>query len=98
MGLRDLFRSRGEMFLPLLIEQSAKTLEATEELQRFVDTGSKESARRVRQLEKEADELRRIVSHELDRTFITPMDPEDIYALSRAIDDILGHLRAVARH
>jgi uncharacterized protein Yka (UPF0111/DUF47 family) len=91
MGLRDLFRSRGEMFLPLLIEQSAKTLEATEELQRFVDTGSKESARRVRQLEKEADELRRIVSHELDRTFITPMDPEDIYALSRAIDDILDY-------
>ncbi len=91
MGLKDLFKSRDDVFLQLLIDQSAKTLEAMEELQRFMETGSKESARRVKQIEKEGDELRRIINHELNRTFITPMDPEDIYSLSRSIDEIVDY-------
>jgi uncharacterized protein Yka (UPF0111/DUF47 family) len=91
MGIRDLFRSRDEVFLQLLTDLSAKALEALEQLQRFVDTNNKDAARRVKQIEKEADELRRIITHELDRTFITPMDPEDIYALSRAIDEIVDY-------
>ncbi|MCX6027832.1 MAG: DUF47 family protein [Chloroflexi bacterium] len=91
MGLKDLFKSRDDVFLQLLIDQSAKTLEAMEELQRFMETSSKESARRVKQIEKEGDELRRIINHELNRTFITPMDPEDIYSLSRSIDEIVDY-------
>lgn len=91
MGLKELFKSREVLFLRLLTEQSAKTLEALEELQRFVETGNRDSAKRVKQLEKDADELRRIVTHELDRTFITPIDPEDIYQLSRTIDEILDY-------
>ena len=50
-----------------------------------------DSANRVKQLEQEADELRRIVTHELNHTFITPIDPEDIYPLSRTIDEILDY-------
>jgi uncharacterized protein len=91
MGIRDLFKPRDAMFLQLLADQAAKTLEAMEELQRYVQTGNKESAERVKQIEKEGDELRRIITHELDRTFITPMDPEDIYSLSRTIDDIVDY-------
>jgi uncharacterized protein Yka (UPF0111/DUF47 family) len=45
----------------------------------------------VRRLEKEADEVRRILIDELNRTFVTPMDREDIFALSRAIDDIIDY-------
>lgn len=45
----------------------------------------------VRQCEEEADEVRRILISELNRTFVTPMDREDIFALSRAIDDILDY-------
>ena len=41
--------------------------------------------------EKEADEARRILIDELNRTFITPFDREDVFALSRAIDDILDY-------
>ncbi len=91
MGIKDIFKSRDEVFLQLLADQSAKTLEGIEELQRFVETGNKDSARRVKQIEKEADELRRIVTHELNQTFITPIDPEDIYSLSRTIDEILDY-------
>ena len=31
------------------------------------------------------------MTHELNRTFITPIDPEDIYPLSRTIDEILDY-------
>ncbi len=41
--------------------------------------------------EKEADEVRRILIFELNKTFITPFDREDIFALSRAIDDVLDY-------
>ncbi len=91
MGIRDWFKPRDQLFLQLLVDQSAKTLEAIEEVQRFVETGNKESARRVKAIEKEADELRRIVTAELNRTFITPLDPEDIYSLSRTIDEIVDY-------
>lgn len=91
MGIRDWFKSRDKLFLQLLVDQSAKTLEAMEEVQRYVQTGNQESAQRVKQIEKEADELRRIVTAELNRTFITPLDPEDIYALTRDIDEIVDY-------
>jgi predicted phosphate transport protein (TIGR00153 family) len=91
MGIKELFKPREEMFLRLLVEESAKGLEALEELQRFVETGDAKSARRVKQIEKEADELRRIIVHELNRTFITPIDPEDIYSLARTIDEIIDY-------
>ena len=41
--------------------------------------------------EKEADEVRRILIDELNRTFVTPIDREDIFALSRAIDDMVDY-------
>jgi uncharacterized protein len=91
MGLREMLSSKEGVFLELLANQAAKTLEAMEALQRFVETGDAASARRVAEIEKEADELRRIVTHELNSTFITPLDPEDIYALSRTIDEIVDY-------
>src|SRR3989304_10380539 len=41
--------------------------------------------------EKEADEVRRILIDELNRTFVTPIDREDIFALSLTVDDILDY-------
>ena len=50
-----------------------------------------ETAARVRAAEKEADEVRRILIDELNRSFITPIDREDLFSLSRAIDDVLDY-------
>ncbi len=41
--------------------------------------------------EKEADEARRILIDELNRTFITPFDREDILHSPRAADDVLDY-------
>lgn len=78
-------------FYELLSRQSAKTLEGLEALWNFVENETKENANIVRNIEREADELRRILIEELDKTFVTPLDREDIYSLSRAIDDVVDY-------
>ena len=91
MGFKELLRPRHDNFLRLINEQAAKTLEGMEALEEYMRNNSREAAKRVIQAEKEADELRRILVDELNQTFVTPMDREDIFALSRAIDDILDY-------
>ncbi|UCC64298.1 MAG: DUF47 family protein [Anaerolineae bacterium] len=91
MGIRDFFKPRQDKFLRLLIDHAAKTLEGLESLEEFVKKPSEKRAERMRLLEKEADELRRILIDELNRTFVTPIDREDIFALSRAIDDVIDY-------
>jgi predicted phosphate transport protein (TIGR00153 family) len=91
MGWKDLFKPRQDKFLRLLVEQAAKTLEGMEALEDYMKNANEETAKRVTRAEKEADEVRRILIDELLHTFITPFDREDIFALSRAIDDIIDY-------
>ena len=42
-------------------------------------------------VEKEADEVRRILIDDLNHTFVTPFDREDIFSLSLAIDDMVDY-------
>ena len=91
MGIRDLFKPREDKFMRLLIEQAAKTVEGMELLEEFMESTDREVAKRLVQVEKEADEVRRILIDELNRSFITPIDREDIFALSLTIDDIIDY-------
>jgi predicted phosphate transport protein (TIGR00153 family) len=91
MSIRRLFGEKEDKFVRLLIEQAAKTLEGMEGLEEYMKDRDEKAAEKVTRAEKEADELRRILIDELNRTFVTPIDREDIFALSRAIDDILDY-------
>ncbi|MGB9592646.1 MAG: DUF47 domain-containing protein, partial [Anaerolineae bacterium] len=91
MGLKDLFTKKPDRFRQLLAEQAAKTLEGVQLLEQYVRAPSPEIVDALRRAEKEADELRRILIDELNRTFATPFDREDIFGLSRAIDDIIDY-------
>jgi len=91
MGIRDLFKPREDKFMRLLVEQAAKTVEGMELLEQFMESTDREVAKRLVQVEKEADEVRRILIDELNRSFITPIDREDIFALSLTIDDIIDY-------
>jgi len=91
MSIRRLFGGKEDKFVRLLIDQAAKTLEGMEGLEEYMKDRGAEAAEKVTRAEKEADELRRILIDELNRTFVTPIDREDIFALSRAIDDILDY-------
>ena len=91
MSLKDFFKPRQDSFVRLLIEQAEWTVKGLESLVAYIADGNQASADEVGRCEKEADEVRRILIDELNRTFVTPMDREDIFALSRAIDDILDY-------
>ena len=78
-------------FYKMLYQQSEKTLEGIESLYKYVSTGEDVDGDRVIQIEEEADELRRILISTLEQTFITPFEREDIYNLSRAIDDVIDY-------
>jgi len=88
---RKSFPDSKSRFFEILSRQASKTLEGLEALWNFAENGTKENANLVRNVEREADELRRILIEELDQTFVTPLDREDIYALSQAIDDVVDY-------
>ncbi len=84
-------RRKTDRFIELLIKQAAFAVEGMTALQQYVAEPDNELARRVNRMEKEADEVRRVLIDELNQTFVTPIDREDIFALSRAIDDVLDY-------
>lgn len=89
--LRGLFQRKPNHFIERLNQQALIVMHGTEALIDYMQKPSKKNAARVRALEKEADEVRRILIDELNRTFVTPIDREDLFALSRAIDDVLDY-------
>lgn len=51
----------------------------------------------IKKLEHEADQVTHDVVNRLDRTFITPLDREDIHLLTARLDDVLDYVDAVAK-
>jgi predicted phosphate transport protein (TIGR00153 family) len=91
LGLKRFFKPRQDIFLQLLIEQAETTLAGMNSLESYMKKRSDKHAAAVVQAEKDADETRRILIDNLNRTFVTPMDREDIFALSRAVDDVMDY-------
>lgn len=85
------FQKKPNRFIELLIQQARLNEEGLTALVAYFEKPTKRRAEVVDKLESEADEIRRILIDELNRTFVTPFDREDIHALSRAIDDMLDY-------
>ena len=84
-------RKKTNRFLELLIKQAEYAIEGMQTLLNYVKEPNETLAQEVTKYEKEADEVRRILIDELNRTFVTPFDREDIFALSLTIDDVLDY-------
>jgi predicted phosphate transport protein (TIGR00153 family) len=84
-------RGKKDRFIELLIKQAEYAVEGLQFLLKYVSEPDEALAQRVHEMEKEADEVRRILIDELNRTFVTPLDREDIFALSLTVDDILDY-------
>ncbi len=85
------FKRREDIFNKLIEEQAEITYESLKCLLKYLESHSPEVAEQLSMKEKEADEVRRILIDELNRTFVTPFDREDIFSLSRTIDDVLDY-------
>lgn len=87
----NFLRPKQDRFIRLLLEQAQFTVQGMQALEKYMRERSPEGAALIARLEKEADEIRRILIDELNRTFVTPLDREDIFTLSRDIDDVLDY-------
>jgi uncharacterized protein len=93
--------SRRHWFLPdvpdvlaLLRGQVALTVQGIDAFAAWAaGGGDTQAAATVRALEHEADTAKRELLLSLRAAFVTPLDPEDLYALSRGIDWILNHAK-----
>ena len=86
-----LFKRREDVFSRLIEEQASLSLEGLKLLVKYLETQDPDLAEELSLKEKEADEVRRILIDELNRSFITPFDREDIFSLSRSIDDVIDY-------
>ena len=91
MALRRLFQKKPNKFLQLLVNQTALTVKGLGLLKTYLEKPDPTIAKQLDAVENEADEVRRILIEELMHTFVTPFDREDIFSLSREIDDVLDY-------
>lgn len=75
----------------LLVRQADLTQRGLLLLQQYMREPLPTVADELHHVEEEADEVRRVLIEELNRNFITPFDREDVFALSRAIDDMVDY-------
>ena len=86
-GFFDLFDRQAQM-----VNQGAHALR--DMLDNFTDV--EEKAYKMKSLEHDADEVAHEILRMLNRTFVTPLDREDIHALVSSLDDILDFIEGAA--
>jgi predicted phosphate transport protein (TIGR00153 family) len=85
-------------FFDLFTQASANAREIARLLVELLEDwpASREKLRDIRELEHEGDRLTREVISLLNRTFVTPLDRDDMYRLASVIDDICDHVDEAA--
>ncbi|MCA9898929.1 MAG: DUF47 family protein [Ardenticatenaceae bacterium] len=90
--LKRFIKPKQSNFLQLLIQQGKFTVVSVEALQAYLKKPNEKRTVQARQVEKDADEVYRILIHELEDSFVTPLDREDIFALGRALDNFIDYV------
>jgi hypothetical protein len=95
------FTPKEPKFFPLLKEMSKVSLKASDLIIECVQLQDHESAvecyRLIKEQEKIGDKLSARIFDELNSTFITPFDREDINALANRLDDVTDHINSCAK-
>lgn len=84
-------------FYDMLNQQAAKTLEGMEALDKWINDGAYQRGQVVRDLERDADELKLDLERKLVESFVTPIDREDLYDLSARLDEVINCAKSTVR-
>jgi hypothetical protein len=97
MGLRLI--PKEEAFFDLFKAQAANVVEGAVQLKDLLEdyTNVDQKRMKIDKTESFGDEIAHKIIEKLNTTFITPMDREDIHALTSALDDILDYINATAQ-
>lgn len=91
---------REEQFFDLFVAVAQRNKEAAQHLRDLFEAPPDRRTPHVeaiKRLEHEADQVTHEVVNRLDRTFITPLDREDIHALASDLDDVMDAMDGTAR-
>jgi uncharacterized protein Yka (UPF0111/DUF47 family) len=103
MGVQDVIRfflPKEDHFYDFLEKQADAAREGAKAIQKFAEDGATatESAAAVQKVEHEGDKIVHDMEEALARTFVTPIDREDLHKLSSELDSVLdltnGAMRA----
>ena len=98
MGIRELLIPQDKIFYDLFEKQAGILTEAAWLLvdltENFVNVKEKRHA--IEKLEHKGDQVTHDIYTQLNSTFITPLEPDEISRLASTLDDVLDHIDGVA--
>ncbi|WP_048130620.1 DUF47 domain-containing protein [Methanolacinia petrolearia] len=94
MGLRDMLVPNDDRFFDLFERQAVVLKKASAHLlntfESFEDVKNK--CHKMKNYEHQGDEITHDIYQLLNKSFVTPIEPEDISRLAKVLDDILDHI------
>lgn len=94
------FVPKEDHYFAMFSQMTAKIQEAAGflvDLMKGPDDKYDELQKKIKHVEHECDEINHQIAVKLNKSFITPLDREDIYMLSVALDDCCDYIDAAAR-
>ncbi len=98
MGIRQLLMPQEKIFFELLEKESKNVLAGAEALKDLIQNFDRlpDGRNKIKQIEHDGDEIVHSIYDHLVKTFITPIDREDISKLASLYDDVLDYIYGVA--
>lgn len=99
MRIRDIILPEDQFFLEIFREISEKIVMASSHLTELIsdlDQHRGITCQKIHQLEHESDELLRKIFARLEESLITPLEPDEIHRLAKALDDVIDIIDWVA--
>ena len=91
---------REEQYFTLFAQMTSYINDAARTLVEMLSHGDgdyREYVQRIKSIEHACDDLTHTVSTRLNQSFITPFDREDIYMMSKALDDVVDLIDSASR-
>jgi hypothetical protein len=94
MGLRELLIPHDKIYFDLFEKQAEVLKEAAWQLVALTEdfTNVKEKRHEIEKLEHKGDQITHDIYKQLNTSFITPIDPEEISSLASALDEVLDYI------
>ena len=94
MGLRELLIPKDKVFFDLFEKQAGVVKEAAWQLVALTEdfTNVKEKRHAIEKLEHKGDQITHDIYEQLNSSFITPIDPEEISKLASCLDEVLDYI------
>jgi predicted phosphate transport protein (TIGR00153 family) len=85
-------------FFSLFEKQAEYAVEAASYLEELVAKGGLDEAslKKMHNIEHQGDEIAHAIIDQLNKTFITPFEREDIHALTKQLDDVIDMIYTIA--